>query len=84
MAHPTKLAASNSAVLVTAPFGGVSEVIKAKKFLERDIPMTMYRFLWLIIEERTGMIPLGVDMNALPTAVRYVNEFAKTSRVNQT
>ena len=80
MAHPTKHAASNSAVLVTAPF----ELIKAQAFLECDVPMMMYRFLWLIIEERTGLIPLEADLSALPTCVRYINEYAKTSRINQT
>ncbi len=84
MAHPTKLAASNSAVLVTAPLGGVSELNKAKDFLEGDIPMMMYRFLWLIIEERKGLIPLEVNMSVLPSAVRYVSEYAKTNRVNRT
>ena len=80
--HPTKLAASNSAALWDMP---LPELIKAKHFVECNIPMMMYRFLWLIIDERTGMIPLGSDMNALPLAVKYVNQYAKSShRVNPT
>ena len=80
MAHPTKHASSNSAVLITGPF----ELMKAKDFLERDVPMMMYRFLWLIIEERSGLMPLEVDMNALPSCVKYVTNMPKTSRLNQT
>jgi len=82
-AHPTKVAARNSAVLLTAPPGGDSieriSLLEAKADLEcKDVPEMMYRFLWLIIEERTGLIQIGADTGALPTAVSYANEYAKT------
>ena len=83
VAHPTKVAAMNSVVSVTAPPSGTSiETIslrEARTNLEhKDIPEMMYRFLWLIIEERAGLIEIGTDTRALPTAVRYANEYAKT------
>ena len=83
MAHPTKDAASNSLVLVTAPHEGASleriSLCDARANLEAEMPMMMYRFLWLILEERTGLIPVGIDCNALPTAFAYANRYAAFS-----
>jgi len=90
MAHPTKNAALTSVVLVTAPLGGCTSVeratlVQARTSLEsEDIPMMMYRLLWLIIEERTGLIPIEAELSALPMSVSYVNEYAKSGRINAT
>ena len=46
--------------------------------------MMMYRLLWLIIEERTGLIPIEAELSALPMSVSYVNEYAKSGRINAT
>jgi hypothetical protein len=82
VAHPTRSAAENSVALVVAPHGDSiarASVIDAKtKFEHGDLPMTMYRYLWLVIEERPGMIGTEVDIILLPTAVKYANDFAKS------
>jgi hypothetical protein len=83
VAHPTKSAAENSVAVITAPHGDFvarRSIIEAKANFERkDVPEMMYRFLWLIIEERPGLIRVEADMTALPTAVIYANEYAKSS-----
>lgn len=80
--HPTRAAAENSVAVVTAKHGdgaALASVIEARRnFESRDVPMMMYRFIWLVLEERAGLINTGVDPKAMATAVRYVNEYAKT------
>jgi hypothetical protein len=81
VAHPTRTAAENSLAVVTAPHGDsvATTLIEAQaNFESKDVPMLMYRFLWLIIEERTGLIKIEADMAALPTAISYTNKYAKT------
>jgi len=83
MAHPTKKAATNSAALAAAPFGGIEKAsaIEARNGLEADMPMMMYRYLWLVMEEREGLISIAVSWDQMPTAVEYIKEYAKTNRV---
>jgi hypothetical protein len=82
VAHPTRSAAENSMAVITAPHGdsvAKTSLIEAQtSFESRDVPELMYRFLWLIIEERTGLIKIEADTAALPTAISYANQYAKT------
>jgi hypothetical protein len=83
VAHPTKSAAENSAVIVVASRGGDTvasrSLIEAKGAFEQEQPETMYRFLWLIIEERKGLTEINSDLAALPTAHKFALDFAKSS-----
>ena len=78
-AHPTKLAAENSVVVVVAPRSGDilagKSLAAAREAFEGEQPMTMYRFLWLVMEEREGLIAIGSDLNAMPSAHRFTSEF---------
>ena len=81
-AHPTKSAAENSFATITAPRGepiARASLIAAKTHCEcKDVPMTMYRFIWLITQEQSGLIRIEADMTALPTADTFANEYANT------
>ena len=83
VAHPTKSAAENSAVIVVASRGGDTvasrSLIEAKAAFEQQQPETMYRFLSLIIDERKGFIEINSDLKALPTACRFASEFQNSS-----
>jgi hypothetical protein len=83
VAHPTKAATINSAALAEAPFGGIAKasLIEARNSLEAEMPMMMYRYLWIVMEQREGLVPIGVDWDKMPTTVEFINEYAKTSRV---
>jgi hypothetical protein len=39
--------------------------------------MMIYLFLWLIMEEISGLIKIEADLTALPTAVSYTKEYAR-------
>ena len=82
VAHPTRSAAENSLAVVVAPHGDSvarTSLIEAQaNFESKDVPMLMYRFLWLIIKERTGLIKIEADIATLPTAISYANRYAKT------
>jgi hypothetical protein len=79
-AHPTKCAAGNSVAVITAPHGELvarTSLLEAKANFEgRDVPEMMYRFLWLTVEERAGLIRIDVNTSALPTVVRFAREYA--------
>ncbi len=83
VAHPTKSATENSVVVVVAPRGGDTvaskSLIGARAAFEEEQPMVMYRFLWLIIEERKGLIVVGSDLAAFPTASGFMSEFESSS-----
>ena len=81
--HATKFAAENSAVMVVAPTGGDTiarrSLIAARDAFEKEQPDVMYRFLWLLIEERKGLIEINCDMTALPNACSFAFDYAKSS-----
>jgi hypothetical protein len=81
VAHPTKYAAENSVAVVAATSGdsvAIASLIEARaKFQTEDLPMTMYRFLWLVIEEREGLIKISANMSVLPVAMAYMKEYEK-------
>jgi hypothetical protein len=83
VAHPTKSAAVNSMVVVVAPRGGDTvasrSLIRARASFEQEQPETMFRFLWMLIEERQGLIQIGSDLKALPTAYRFTLDFENAS-----
>jgi len=37
----------------------------AREAFEKELPDVMYRFLWLLIEERTGLIDINCDLTAM-------------------
>jgi hypothetical protein len=78
-AHPTKLAAENSVVVVVAPRSGDilagQSLAGAREAFEGEQSMTMYRFLWLVLEEREGLIAISSDLGAMPNAHKFTSEF---------
>jgi len=83
MVHATKSAAENSLVMVVAPSGGDTvarrSLIAARETFEKEQPDVMYRFLWLLIEERKGLVQINCDMTALPNACNFALDYAKSS-----
>ena len=81
--HATKSAAENSAVMVVAPSGGDTiarrSLIAARTVFENELPDIMYRFLWLLIEERDGLIQIDCDLTALPKAHEFASLYAVSS-----
>jgi hypothetical protein len=78
LAHPTRDAAENSAALIFWR-NGINEcgrtVEDAITALERGMSGTMYRLLWLALDEDTTLIPLQLDDSKMPTALGFCKEF---------
>ena len=83
LAHPTRSAAQNSLAVITGRYGDSvarDSLRKAKlEFEERDLPETLYRFVWLILDESRGLINIEVDAKNLPVILTYAEEYNKSS-----
>jgi len=82
VAHPTKSAAENSVAMITARhtdcFAKKSLNEAKSKFEKTDLPETLYRFVWLILEESKGLIRVGADDKKLPNALAYAEAYSKS------
>ncbi len=83
LAHSTKSAASNSAIVVAARCGTNSKqqgkkIIPSKEAYEREEIGTMYRFLWLTTEERRDLIEIGTDLARMPRSHEFILGFQKS------
>jgi len=90
LTHSTKSAASNSEIVVASKLGVNSKAqsektIASKEAHEREEAGTMYRFLWLITEEREGLIRIGTDLTRMPSSHEFILDFQKSfPRINDT
>ena len=86
LAHPTRSAAENSVAVITGRYGDTvarDSLRKAKvEFEERDLPETLYRFVWLILDESQGLINIEVDAKNLPVILTYAEQYSKSSGAN--
>jgi hypothetical protein len=79
VSHPTRSAAENSFVTVTALHGNLD----SKTFLEQarqtiiqdDAPAMMYLLIWTVFSEWPGMISLGIKPEDVPQSAKFYNEY---------
>lgn len=81
VSHPTKSAAENSVVTVSAVHGDKSGRIgQAQKIIvESDGPRMMYLLVWTIFSEWPGMISPGIRPGDVPKSVAFYDECDRQS-----
>jgi len=79
VAHPTKSAAENSLVTVTAIHGNPDNKVRIEQARETiasgDAPSMMYLLIWTITAEWPGMISLGIKPEDIPRAAAFYSEY---------
>jgi len=77
VAHPTKSAAENSVVTMSALHGDKSGRIEQACHLiaYNDAPAMMYLLIWTVFAEWPGMISLGVTPENIPKSAEFYNEY---------
>jgi hypothetical protein len=79
VAHPTKAAAQNSLSIVAGlrdkSTVAANSLVDARAAFEGEQPKAMYLFLWMLVEKREGMMDVGVNLDNLPKALRFVKEY---------
>jgi hypothetical protein len=79
VAHPTKSAAENSLVTVTALHGdpaSQSHLDQAKNSIAHDdAPAMMYYLVWTVLADWSGMIGLGIKPEAIPKAFGFFRDY---------
>ena len=83
LAHSTKSAASNSAIVVAARCGTNpkpqgKKITDSKEAYEKEEVGMMYRFLWLTTEERKDLINIGTDLTKMPTTHEFILAFQES------
>jgi hypothetical protein len=77
VSHPTKSAAENSVVTVSAIHGDKSgRVEHARETIAHgDAPSMMYLLIWTIFSEWPGMISLGIEPDDIPQSAAFYAEY---------
>jgi len=77
VSHPTKSAAENSVVTVSALHGDMSgRIAQAQRMIaETDGPRMMYLLIWTIFSEWPGMISLGISREDLPKSAAFYDAY---------
>lgn len=77
VAHPTKSAAENSVVTISALHGDNSGRIEhARDMIAReDAPAMMYLLIWTVFAEWPGMISLGITPEDIPKSAAFYGEY---------
>ena len=77
VSHPTKSAAENSVVTMSALHGDKSDRIKLAQetILNGDAPSMMYLLIWTVFSEWPGMISLGIKPEDIPQAAAFYQEY---------
>jgi hypothetical protein len=77
VSHPTKSAAENSLVTMSAVHGDKSGRIEdaQKNIAHGDAPPMMYLLIWTVLSEWPGMISLGITPEDLPRSVAFFREY---------
>ena len=74
LAHPTRAAAENSAALTLWRLGLNADAVTVEQAiasLDEGMPAMLYRLLWLVLDEDVSLVPLGVDVKNMPTAMKF-------------
>ena len=83
VSHPTKSAAENSFVTVTALHGDQDSKVhleRARKTIaHEDAPGTMYLLIWTMLVESSDMISLGIKPEAIPKAASFYYDYESHS-----
>jgi hypothetical protein len=79
VSHPTKSAAENSVVTISALHGDRSgRIAQAQKMLlTGDAPPMMYLLIWTIFSEWPGMISLGITPPDIPKSAAFYEAYDK-------
>ena len=77
VSHPTKSAAENSLVTVSAIHGDMSgRIDQAQKTIaEDDAPTMMYLLIWTVFSEWPGLISLGIKPEDIPKSAGFYDSF---------
>jgi hypothetical protein len=77
VAHPTKSAAENSVVTMSALHGDKSGRIEQARhaIADNDVPAMMYLLIWTVFAEWPGMISLRITPEDIPKSAAFYNEY---------
>ena len=77
VAHPTKSAAENSVVTMSALHGDESGRIEQARhaIADNDAPAMMYLLIWTVFAEWPGMISLRITPEDVPKSAAFYNEY---------
>jgi hypothetical protein len=77
VSHPTKSAAENSVVTISAIHGDMSGRINhaQRTIAETDAPLMMYMLIWTSFSEWPGMISLGVKPEDIPKSAAFYDAY---------
>ena len=79
MSHPTKSAAENSLVTVTALHGNrqSKENLERARYLmaQEDAPGIMYFLIWAIVVKSVDMIDPGILAQSIPNSLSFFHEY---------
>jgi hypothetical protein len=77
VSHPTKSAAENSVVTMSALHGDKSGRIEQVRrvMTHDDAPAMMYLLIWTVFAEWPGMISLGITPEEIPKSTAFYSEY---------
>jgi hypothetical protein len=77
VSHPTKSAAENSGVTVSAIHGDISGRVESaqRTISEGDTPAMMYLLIWTIFSEWPGMVSLGIKPEDIPKSAAFYEAY---------
>jgi hypothetical protein len=78
LAHPTRSAADNSVTLcgVRLGFAGAeAEIAAEQENCENRVTATLYRLMWLILDQDAKFVAIPVDPKNLSLSLKYVKEY---------
>ncbi len=78
LAHPTRSAAENSVTLCGVRLGiegAEAEIRTEQENCEKRVTATLYRLLWLILDQDTKFIAIPVDLTNVPVSLKYVEGY---------
>lgn len=79
LAHPTRSAAENSVTLCGVRMGiagAEDQIVTEQQNCEKRISATLYRLLWLILDEDAKFIAIPVDQDKMPISSEFVRNYA--------
>lgn len=78
LAHPTRSAAENSVTLCgvrTGIPGAEDQILAEQENCEKRITATLYRLLWLILDQDVTFIAIPLDQDNMPVSSEFVRNY---------
>jgi hypothetical protein len=78
LAHPTRSAADNSVTLCGVRLGipgAGAQIVDEQDNCEKRVTATLYRLLWLILDQDARFIAIPVDEGKMPLSYKYVKDY---------